>query len=213
MRTVIAFLLLAGLACRPDKDAKVVIHTNFGDMTVRLYNYTPKHRDNFIRLAQTGFYDSLLFHRVMLDFMIQGGDPDSKTAPAGKVLGNGGPGYNISPEIGAPHIRGALAAARFPDALNPGKRSNGSQFFIVQGVSQTEASLQELEQQTGIQLEPSVRNLYLKRGGAPFLDGQYTVFGEVIEGLEVIDRIAAVPRDPNDRPLEDIRMRMEIRRQ
>ena len=210
MRRLICLILLSGLACRTNPETKAVIYTAFGNMTVRLYNDTPKHRDNFIRLAESGFYDSLLFHRVVLDFMIQGGDPESKNAPKNKQLGNGGPGYDIAPEIRAPHLKGALAAARFPDAVNPGKRSNGSQFFIVQGTVQTEAGLDELEKQTGVQMTPHIRAMYLRRGGAPFLDGRYAVFGEVIDGLEVIDRIAAVPRDANDRPLEDIRMRIEI---
>lgn len=205
--------ILAGcvfLTACGQKDTLVRIQTNLGDMTLRLYNDTPKHRDNFIKLAQAGFYDSLLFHRVIRDFMIQGGDPDSKNAPAGTLLGEGGPGYTIPAEIGAPHIRGVLAAARLGDRSNPQRESNGSQFYIVQGQPQTDASLDEWEKRMGVKYSPEWRSKYKAKGGTPQLDGQYTVFGEVVDGLDVIDKIAAVPRDSNDRPLEDIRMWVKV---
>jgi len=210
MRILLILLLLAGLSCRPTAETIAIMRTDFGDMTIRLFNHTPRHRDNFIRLAQSGFYDSLLFHRVVRDFMIQGGDPDSRSAARNKRLGSGGTGYELEPEIHAPHLNGALAAARMPDAVNPGKRSSGAQFFIVQGTPQTNESLDLTERQTGEKIAPALRAQYLRQGGAPALDGGYTVFGIVVEGLEVIDRIAAVPRDEFDRPLSDIRMRVEI---
>lgn len=202
-----ALLLLAG--CR-QKETQAVIHTCFGDIQIRLYNSTPLHRDNFVRLARSGFYDSLLFHRVIRDFVIQGGDPDSKHAPAGDLLGGGGPDHQIPAEIGAPHIRGAVAAARLADSRNPERMSNGSQFFIVLGGPQTDESLDHWEKRVGVPYRPEWRARYKEKGGAPQLDGQYTVFGEVISGWEVLDKIAAVPRDANDRPLEDIRMRVTV---
>jgi peptidyl-prolyl cis-trans isomerase B (cyclophilin B) len=210
MRALLVFLVFAGLSCQPDAETLALIRTDYGDITVRLFEHTPRHRDNFIRLAQSGFYDSLLFHRVVRDFMIQGGDPDSRSASRNERLGGGGPGYELEPEIRAPHLKGALAAARMPDAVSPGKRSNGAQFFIVQGTPQTDESLDLVERQTGEKIEPALRAQYLRLGGAPVLDGRYTVFGAVIKGLDVIDRIAAVPRDEFDRPLKDIRMQVKI---
>ncbi|MGI9158821.1 MAG: peptidylprolyl isomerase [Saprospiraceae bacterium] len=210
MRALLVFLLFAELSCRPDAETVALIRTDYGDISVRLFNHTPRHRDNFIRLARSGFYDSLLFHRVVRDFTIQGGDPDSRSAARNERLGGGGPGYELEPEIRAPHLKGALAAARRPDAVNPGKGSNGAQFFIVQGIPQTDESLDLVERRTGKKIEPALRAQYLRQGGAPELDGRYTVFGAVIQGMEVIDRIAAVPRDEFDRPLKDIRMRVEL---
>lgn len=203
-------LILLGLDSCQKKAPRVRIHTDMGDILVRLYDETPKHRDNFLKLAGEGFYDSLLMHRIIRDFMIQGGDPNSKNAPAGLLLGAGSPGYNIPAEIGAPTLRGALAAARLPDQVNPARESNGSQFFIVHGLPQTDASLDDWEQRLGIKFSPERRALYKEKGGTPQLDGQYTVFGEVVEGLDVLDKIAAVPRDSNDRPLNDLRIRMEV---
>lgn len=210
MRALLVFLLFAGLSCRPNAETVALIRTDYGDITVRLFEHTPRHRDNFIRLARSGFYDSLLFHRVVRDFMIQGGDPDSRSAAKNDRLGGGGPGYELEPEIRAPHLKGALAAARMPDTVNPGKRSNGAQFFIVQGTPQTDERLDSVERQTGEKIEPALRTQYLRQGGAPILDGRYTVFGMVVNGLDVIDRIAAVPRDEFDRPLKDIRMQVKI---
>ena len=162
------------------KNVKFVIHTKFGDMKGFLYNETPKHRDNFVKLAKSGFYDGTLFHRVILGFMIQGGDPDSKTAKAGQALGSGDLGYTIPAEFNPKltHKRGALAAARTP---NPAKASSGSQFYIV---------------------EPEK--------GAHFLDNEYTVYGEITDGLDVITKIASVKKDGNDRPVEDIKMTVKI---
>ena len=200
-------LCLAG--CQ-NKDARVCIQTDMGDLHIRLYDSTPLHRDNFLKLAKAGFYDSLLFHRVVRDFMIQGGDPDSKTAPAGRLLGAGSPGYDIPAEIGAPPLRGALAAARLPEQRNPSRQSNGSQFFIVQGLPQTYESLDQWEQRLEIKFSPEQRAAYLAKGGAPQLEGQYTIFGEVVEGLKVLDMLAAVPRDANERPLYDLRMRVLV---
>ncbi|MFN0015089.1 MAG: peptidylprolyl isomerase [Saprospiraceae bacterium] len=203
------FLFLFGgltLAACQKKETTVLISTSMGDIRVRLYEETPRHRDNFIKLVEEHFFDSLLFHRVIPDFMIQAGDPNSRTAPAGTMLGGGGPGYTLPAEIRFPHVRGALAAARLPDQANPARESNGSQFFIVQGIPQTDESLDQWEQRLGTKFSPEWRAQHKAKGGAPQLEGQYTVFGEVVSGLEVLDRIAAVPRDANNRPLTDIRM-------
>ena len=213
MRYIVVWIALSGsvlLGFCQKKETTVLIHTNLGDIRVKLYDSTPLHRDNFLKLAREGYYDSLMFHRVIRDFMIQGGDPDSKNAPAGALLGGGEPGYELPAEIQAPHLRGVLAAARMPDAVNPGRKSNGSQFFIVQGQIQTDETLNQWEQRLNIKYSPEWRAQYKVKGGTPQLDGQYTVFGEVVEGLDVLDKIAAVPRDANDRPLEDIRMTMKV---
>lgn len=201
-------MLFLGLsACQQDEFTHAEIITDYGTIEVILYNSTPKHRDNFIKLASEGFYDDLLFHRVVNGFMIQGGDPDSKSAAPGQSLGRGGPGYQIDAEIGAPHFRGALAAAR--DG-NPLKRSSGSQFYIVQGRPVTEEALDQMEQQKSIRYSPEQRQVYLEEGGSPFLDNEYTVFGEVVSGMEVIDQIAAMETDPNNRPTQDVRMKVRI---
>ena len=240
--------------------AKVLIKTTLGDITVRLYDETPQHRDNFIKLASEGYYDGTLFHRVIKGFMIQGGDPDSKGAPAGKQLGTGGPNYTISAEFVYPqyfHKKGALAAARQSDQVNPEKRSSGSQFYIVTGEVYSAGKLTQMERQLeqkqlqsifdGLVVENRDKILQLRRnrdqaglmaiqeqlqkatmdkakelgkpkftdaqreayttvGGTPFLDNDYTVFGEVEEGLEVIDAIQNVATAPGDRPKEDVKM-------
>ena len=162
---------------------KFVIHTDYGDMKGVLYNETPKHRDNFVKLVNSGYYNGTLFHRVILGFMIQGGDPDSKTATAGQALGMGGPGYTIPAEINSKftHKRGVLAAARLGGPSNPQKASSGSQFYIV---------------------EPAT--------GAHSLDNDYTVFGEVTSGFDVITKIASVPKDKSDRPTKDIKMTIKM---
>ncbi len=201
------FILMAMVACKNDDVTYAEISTDFGSIKVMLYNSTPKHRDNFIKLAKEGFYDDLLFHRVMAGFMIQGGDPDSKNSPAGAPLGMGGPGYEIDAEIGAPHIRGALAAAR---RNNPQKQSSGSQFYIVQGQSIDDAYLNNIEAQKQIKYNETQRKLYKELGGTPFLDNDYTVFGEVVEGMDVVDKIASQTTGPNDRPLQDIKMKVKI---
>lgn len=212
MKRIFTFFIFAITlaACQTGTNKGVTyaeIDTDFGKMKVMLYNSTPIHRDNFIKLVKEGYYDGLLFHRVKNAFMIQGGDPDSRNAEPGQRFGLGGPGYELDPEIGAPHLKGALAAARTP---NPQKRSSGSQFYIVQGMPITEEYLDQLEQQKGLKYNPEQRKLYQELGGTPFLDGDYTVFGEVVEGMEVIDKIAAVKTDNADRPFEDIKMNIRI---
>jgi peptidyl-prolyl cis-trans isomerase B (cyclophilin B) len=199
-------LLLVFGGCR-EKEHKALISTDYGDITILLYNSTPKHRDNFIKLAQEGFYDDLLFHRVIDQFMIQGGDPDSKNSPAGTRLGTGGPGYEIDPEIGAPHLYGAVAAARTP---NPAKRSSGSQFYIVTGTKQTPTELDYYQQKKHITYNEEQRKIYEEKGGYPSLDMEYTVFGEVLSGMDVVEKIAKVQKDPNDRPLTDVKMKIKM---
>jgi cyclophilin family peptidyl-prolyl cis-trans isomerase len=180
---VISLLTVGQRTIYAQSQKKFVIHTDLGDMKGILFNETPKHRDNFIKLAKSGFYDGTLFHRVIQGFMIQGGDPGSKGAQPRQQLGAGGPGYTIPAEFNPNlrHKKGALAAARLGDGQNPQKASSGSQFYIVEGAS-----------------------------GAHSLDNQYTVFGEVTEGLDVISKIAAVPKDQANRPLTDIKMTIRI---
>jgi peptidyl-prolyl cis-trans isomerase B (cyclophilin B) len=205
---IVAIALCCGFSsCQTDDSTYALIQTEYGDMKVMLYNSTPKHRDNFIKLVNEGYYDSLLFHRVINGFMIQGGDPDSRKATPGQMLGMGGPEYKIDPEIGAPHLRGALAAAR---DNNPLKQSSGSQFYIVQGQIINDEYLNTIEQQKGIKYSPEQRKLYKEEGGAPFLDNDYTVFGEVVEGFETINKITSQPTDSNDRPQKDVRMTIKI---
>ncbi|RMF28314.1 MAG: PKD domain-containing protein, partial [Bacteroidetes bacterium] len=191
-------------------DCMVEIETEYGTMLVKLFNATPKHRDNFFKLAQEGFYDGLLFHRVIEGFMIQGGDPESRNAGPHQMLGRGGPGYQLPAEFvdSLIHVKGAVAAARLGDAVNPEKKSSGSQFYIVQGKVYTAEELDRIEAQKGIRYSPEQRKAYLTIGGTPFLDGEYTVFGTVVEGLEVIDRIAAQPVGQGNRPLKDIVMKV-----
>jgi len=187
----------------------VQITTDFGTMKVKLYNETPLHRDNFVKLVSEGFYDSLLFHRVIKGFMIQGGDPQSKNAAAGQMLGSGDVGYRIPAEFNDSlyHKKGVLAAAR---DNNPEKASSGCQFYIVQGKPMIENELQMAERRSGKPMSEAKRNDYKTIGGSVWLDGEYTVFGEVIEGLDVIDKIAAVPCGQMDRPASDVRMKMVL---
>lgn len=196
----------------PPEICLVEIETIHGSMLVQLYDATPQHQDNFIKLAQEGFFDGLLFHRVIENFMIQGGDPKSKSAPAGQALGSGGPGYTIPAEFvdSLTHVKGALAAARTGDAVNPTKRSSGSQFYLVHGRSVTEQDLARLEAQNGFRYTTKQKEAYLEHGGTPFLDRGYTVFGQVIEGLDVLDKLASVPTDPRDRPKEDLKMKVRL---
>lgn len=238
--------------------AKVKITTSLGEIVVRLYDETPLHRDNFLKLASEGYYDGTLFHRVIKDFMIQGGDPESKGAPSGKMLGSGGPGYTIPAEISSEklyHKRGALSAARLGDEVNPEKESSGSQFYIVWGKTYKPAELRQMEKQKEMQQvqqcfqalaaerRADIMNLrrnrdqaglmalqeeladmakqqskekggcrfteeqveiYSTLGGTPFLDGDYTVFGEVEEGLDVVELIQNTPTLRGDRPKEDV---------
>ncbi len=201
-------LILVGSGCKKaEKEQQVVISTDYGDITVLLYNSTPKHRDNFIKLINEGFYNDLLFHRVIENFMIQGGDPSSKDAPVQRLLGVGGPGYEIDAEIGAPHLRGALAAAR---KANPEKKSSGSQFYIVTGTTVTERDLEQIEMSKNIKYNDVQRKLYLEHGGYPNLDMEYTVFGEVISGMDVADKISKLEKDSRDRPVQDVRMKIKL---
>ena len=188
---------------------RIKVTTDSGVMVIRLYDKTPQHRDNFIKLANEHFFDSLLFHRVISDFMIQGGDPQSKYPQPGQMLGGGDVGYTIPAEFDTSfiHKKGALAAAR---TENPAKASSGCQFYIVQGKTWTDADLSGMEMQQGRKYSPAQRNIYKTIGGTPFLDMNYTVFGEVESGLNVIDKIASVPKAPGDRPLVDIRMKIEV---
>lgn len=187
------------------KDYLVTLTTDYGTMHLILHPETPKHRENFIKLVDKKFYDGLLFHRVIQNFMIQGGDPDSKGAEAGKALGNGDVGYRVPAEFVPTlfHKKGALAAAR---DNNPEKSSSGCQFYIVQGRVWDEAGLEKQMARSGRTFTEAQKQTYRTVGGSPHLDGNYTVFGQVIDGLSVIDSIAAQPRDARDRPVKDVRM-------
>lgn len=187
----------------------IEIETEFGTMTAELSNGAPKHRDNFIKLAEEGFYNDLLFHRVINGFMIQGGDPDSRNAPPGKALGMGGPSYQVPAEFvdSLVHIKGAIAAAR---TNNPEKKSSGSQFYIVQGSPVTEATLNQIETMRNFHYTPEQRAAYLALGGTPHLDREYSVYGHVIKGLDVIDKIAASETERGDRPKKDVKMKIQV---
>jgi peptidyl-prolyl cis-trans isomerase B (cyclophilin B) len=262
--SIIIISIMTSCAQNKTNDYVITIKTDFGNMVAILYSETPKHKENFIKLARDKFYDSLLFHRVIQDFMIQGGDPNSKKQAPGQNLGGGGPGYTIDAEFWPQfyHEKGALSAARMGDHVNPTKASSGSQFYIVQGKKYTDEELLQLEQ--GMQYQrknnalrevlfmpeyASVKDMVMQKqaagdgewlssffenadtliskakksyalfkfsdhqkqaykttGGAPHLDGEYTVFGKVIFGLDVIDKIAAVEKGPGDRPVIDVRM-------
>lgn len=272
MRNKLLLIIILGLvsitAFSQKKDKLVLITTEYGDIKIKLYNDTPKHRDNFLKLVKEGFYEDLLFHRVIKEFMIQGGDPESKGAGSNQQLGNGGPGYTIPAEFVSKyyHKKGALAAARLGDNVNPAKESSGSQFYIVHGkpftndqmdqmenrmnesrkgtfllnwlndpanveyknrIDSLKAArdfptlkniLNELEEKTAEDFDKTdkfkyteeQRKAYTTIGGAPHLDGAYTVFGEVVEGLDVIDKIAQVKTASADRPVQDVKMNMKI---
>ncbi len=215
---LLAILTLAGCAAQKqtvtnrDRKRDVELVTSKGSIVLRLSDSTPLHRDNFLKLVKTGFYDSILFHRVIRNFMIQAGDPNSKTAAAGQPLGNGGPGYTVPAEFVSSlfHKKGTLAAARMGDNENPKKESSGSQFYIVQGKKFTDAGLDSVEtyRLKGRKLPAEHREVYKTIGGTPHLDQNYTVFGEVVRGLDVVDSIAAVSttRTPPDRPVEDVKI-------
>ncbi|HRE37667.1 MAG TPA: peptidylprolyl isomerase [Chitinophagaceae bacterium] len=194
---------------KKDRKRDVLIQTSMGDMTVRLSDSTPLHRDNFLKLVKVHFYDSLLFHRVIKDFMIQGGDPNSRNAKPGEALGMGGPGYRVPAEFRQTlfHKKGVLAAAR---DNNPEKASSGCQFYIVQGKTFTDAELDNLETSRLKRKIPTEhREVYKVLGGTPHLDQNYTVFGEVIKGIEVLDKIAAVETSKGadrDRPVQDVKI-------
>ena len=210
----LCLLLLPSFGLKKDKH--VFLETTMGTIELKLFDETPLHRDNFLSLVQSGAYDSLLFHRVIRDFMIQGGDPDSRRAEPGAELGDGDLPYTVPAEFrleeGIYHRRGALAAAREGDDVNPELRSSAMQFYIVWGRIFDESGLDKiqarLDQRTDgrVKLTPAMREVYKAVGGTPHLDGQYTVFGEVVSGLDVVDAIQQVSTDKNDRPLEDIRI-------
>lgn len=185
---------------------KVKIETDMGDMVVELFNTTPLHRDNFIKLAESNFYEGLLFHRVMDGFMIQGGDPVSRNATPEQRLGMGDPGYVIPAEYGELHYKGRLAAARKPTD----SESNGSQFYLVEGKQYSSIELMNVASQYKLSYTEAQKKSYAEIGGTPFLDQQYTVFGQVIEGIEVIDKITQVAVRSDNRPLEDIKMKVSI---
>ena len=187
---------------------KVLISTSLGDITIALYDETPKHKENFIKLVKEEYYNGVLFHRIIKNFMIQTGDPDSKGAPAGKALGMGGPDYKVPAEFvpSLYHKRGAVAAARMGDNVNPKKESSGSQFYIVDGKKWTKDEMNMITAQMRKQFTAEQIEVYTTVGGDPFLDGDYTVFGEVVSGMDVVDMIAAQPKDGRDRPLTDIKI-------
>lgn len=202
-------VMLAVSACQ-EKETMIEIVTDYGTIKAKLYDSTPKHRDNMIKLIKEGFYNDLLFHRIIPGFMIQGGDPNSKDAAPNVQLGSGGPGYTIDAEIGALHYKGAIAAARTGDQVNPERKSSGSQFYIVQGQQITDDMLNQIGKQINLEYTPEQRAKYKEVGGTPFLDNNYTVFGEVVEGLDVIDKIAAVQTGPGDRPTQDVKMTVRL---
>ncbi|RXF71788.1 peptidylprolyl isomerase [Arcticibacter tournemirensis] len=189
----------------------VLIKTDKGECIVRLYNETPKHRDNFIKLVKKGFYNGTLFHRVIKSFMIQGGDPDSKHAKPAQLLGEGDLGYQIPAEFnpGIFHKKGVIAAARDDNAA---KSSSASQFYLVQGKVYTDEELNVVEEKRlkGRKIPPAQRQIYKTIGGTPFLDQNYTVYGEIVKGIEMVDSVASVPTDGNDRPLSDISIQMRL---
>ena len=195
---------------KKEKRAVVRIETSCGNIRVALSDDTPLHSKNFLKLAAKGFYDGTLFHRCIKDFMIQGGDPDSRHAAKGQLLGEGDVGYTIPAEFCLPylyHWRGALAAARESDDVNPEQNSSGCQFYIVYGKKQSPADIKKVRaalEEKGVELTSQMIDDYVMCGGTPHLDGQYTVFGEVIEGLDVVCQILSLPTDANDRPLQDV---------
>lgn len=196
---------------KKDRRRDVELVTTEGSIRLRLYDATPQHRDNFLRLVKSRYLDSVLFHRVISGFMIQSGDPNSRRATAGQRLGNGGPGYTLPAEIRPElfHHRGVLAAARNGDDVNPERRSSASQFYIVQGKTWTDAQMDSLENvRVKRKITPEQRALYRTAGGTPQLDNQYTIFGYVVQGQDAVDRIAATPvnRQLGDRPLQDVRI-------
>jgi peptidyl-prolyl cis-trans isomerase B (cyclophilin B) len=206
-KTAILFALIAafalqGMSQQANSMKKFVIHTDYGDIHGILYNDTPQHRDNFVKLTNEGWYNGSIFHRVIKDFMIQGGQ---------NADGRQDPGYTVPAEFRKNHFhkRGALAAARMPDQMNPEKASSGSQFYIVQGRVFDESMLTNMAQ-GGKSFTDEERQAYTTVGGTPHLDGEYTVFGEVTEGLDVVDKISAVKTAAGDRPVNEVKMTIEI---
>jgi cyclophilin family peptidyl-prolyl cis-trans isomerase len=187
------------------KPTRIAIQTEYGKIVLELYDNTPLNRDNMIKLAKQHYYDSTLFHRVIPNFVIQGGDPDSKHAKPGQMLGDGDLGYRVPAEINDTdfHKRGALGVAR---DNTPDKSGSACQFYIVTGKKCTDADLDAMEKRIGRKFSPAQREVYKTQGGVPHLDGNYTVFGEVVEGMDVVDKISNVKRDAHDRPVEDVHM-------
>lgn len=215
LRRCLFFVCLVSLclgvhARKKDKRSVVRLETSMGNIRIALSDLTPIHRDNFLRLAKDGFYDGILFHRVIEDFMVQAGDPCSKGASRDSVLGEGGPGYTLPAEIVFPelcHSRGSVAAAREGDDVNPDFRSSGSQFYIVWGEKMRPAGMKKAMSylaERGVELDKFMINDYQVQGGSPHLDGAYTVFGQVIEGMDVVEAIQELPTDSVDRPLQDV---------
>ncbi|WP_293713062.1 peptidylprolyl isomerase [uncultured Parabacteroides sp.] len=208
-------LLVAGLLTSvhsqaQDVETLVQIDTDMGKIKVKLFNDTPQHRDNFIKNVKEKRYDGLLFHRVIKQFMIQGGDINSKDAPVEQHLGDGDPGYTIPAEIVYPkyfHKRGMLCAARTSDDENPERASSGTQFYIVTGKFYTEMELDKMEKSDNKIFTPEERQAYMLEGGAPHLDNKYTVFGEVVKGMKVVDKIQFVETNEDDRPLKNIKIK------
>lgn len=191
----------------------IMLETPYGNMKIKLYDETPMHKENFLKLVSEKFFDDQIFHRVIEDFMIQAGDPDSKNAPPGKPLGFGDLGYTVPAEFNKDHYhkKGALAAARQSDNVNPAKESSASQFYIVQGKIYPDHVLNMMEQRNKhIKFTDEQRKIYTTIGGTPHLDYEYTVFGEVIEGIDIIDKIAVVETDSRDRPLKDIKIKISL---
>ena len=207
-------LTLGAEAKTADNRVQVVLKTDKGDITIALYNETPLHKANFIKLCKEHYYDSLMFHRVIKDFMIQTGDPKSRYAEIDTQLGDGDLGYTLPAEFLFPkfcHKRGAVAAARTGDQMNPQKRSSGSQFYIIWGQEfksekETDEILSKITAKTGTKFPAEVRKTYFNYGGAPWLDGNYTVFGEVVKGLNTVDKIQSVAVNDQDRPFNDVRI-------
>lgn len=194
---------------------QVLLQTSMGDIVVELYNDTPRHRDNFLRLVRSGYYDGNLWHRVVADFMIQTGDSTTRHAKPGAEVGDYTLGYRIPAEIDFPkyfHKRGALAAARESDAENPKRESSASQFYIVWGFPYGPKAMAKFQARVdsitngAVKFSQEMRDYYWSHGGTPWLDGQYTVFGEVVKGLDVVSNIQVVKTDDNDRPIEDVRI-------
>jgi len=202
--------LFSACASAEDKETKVLIVTNMGKITVKLYNETPQHRDNFIKLVEEHRFDSLLFHRVIKQFMIQAGDPTSKNSAAGEKLGDGDLDYKVPAEIVFPRYfnkLGQLCAARESDGSNPARASSATQFYIVVGKHYTDNELDKFELDHNVKFTPEQRQAYKVEGGAPHLDGAYTVFGEVVKGLKIVQQINLVETDSNDRPVKDVRIK------
>jgi len=209
------YLLLPVLLCTwaaAAQKTRVKIVTPYGKMVIALSDETPVYRDNFVRLVKKHFYNGLLFHRVISGFIIQGGDPESRHARPGQRLGGGDLGYSLPADFhdNLFHRKGALAAARQPDAVNPQKASSPCQFYLVEGKTYDDATLDLIEKKTGHAFSPAQRQVYKTVGGAPFLDGGYTVFGQLTEGMEVLDKIASAPTDARNRPTRNIPMKIKL---